>query len=251
MVRVLVIVAALLRVASADPGYPEAITERPLVLPDGITQLEISETLPTYWQPVVSNGRMTTQITRLGDYHDTDVSLARGIGPVEAGVDAGRLLSAWLHLDTRSVPSELTFGASTNGPQPDGRTFNEQHMGIGEKLHLVPGRYALYAGAGVELVEIGELVNDVVQHGHTISVTAAITAEVQLSPRLGMYAGVSGGASTGSSNLVFLHNAIGASTTWLYAIGHWDFVGEMAVGGLPDTPLFAISLGLAHRWYTH
>jgi hypothetical protein len=195
------IVACSLRLASAQtppaalvapmtsPEYPLAITDRPILLYPGMTELDLSEDFPTYTRTTVdAMGNATTTRTGLADNRTPALNVAHAFGPVQVSVGLGQLAGAEVNLNTGVVPEVLTLWVSSSflsKYQDPNFYYDRQGFGIGHKVHVAPGRFAVYGGGSVSLIEhASTLDNGMVSADHVVWLGVGATAELQLTRRL-------------------------------------------------------------------
>lgn len=259
-----VVVACLLRVASAQtppsaappstPVYPLAITDRPILLYPGMTEFDFSVDFPTYLQTTV-DAMGNTVVTRTGltDNAKGSLFVAHAFGPVQVSVATGRLAYAGVSLNTGTIPAVLTLSVSSSfaaGYRDPNYYYDAQGFSFRHKLHVSPGRFAVYGGAGVSLIEYSSTLDTgMISAGHIVLISAQVTAEFQLTRRLGLYVGESLSAPASQSSSQHFTATLTSSVEIVFAAFRtWDFYGAFGLSDVTSARLPDLSCGFAKRW---
>jgi len=195
-------------VARAQPApsvtYPDEITERPILLPDRMTELGLTAVMPTYVLSTMQpDGTITSRESGLGEYVDLPIGVRHSFGFVEL---SGAIAFHAHHPSDRSYPSDvksagvtLRAGNETYGDASVSFTSfptgsSDTHLrafgaGYEYKWHAVPGRFALYAFGGLDLTDYTSAMpgSMTTTPAHSFAFSAAVNAEVQLSPIVGLF----------------------------------------------------------------
>lgn len=221
------------RAAFADP-YPEEVTDRPVVLNPGMTEVDAEETF------------LSTSDGALRD-HRLDLAAGHAFGPVELDVDIGFYASVEAQYSTGAVPGDVYVTVTTGAPQSNPKLHEAQAFGVQHKLLVVPHAFALRFDLGVALNE-NRAIDDT--WTHVLVPYANVTAEAQLAPFIAVLAGIYG--------------AVPAAYTFapLYAAGlttfgglivtvdrDWDFFAHAGFENVTRTVNFPyIDVGIGRRF---
>lgn len=236
MWRVAVALLGSVGVAAAD-GYPVELVDRPVVLPDGATELDVGWDFRTY----VQNG-MRTGFT---DNADPDISVSHAIGPVWGGIGVAHDGYAWVDVDLGGPA--LAFGATFSAPQQDDSYSYSQHAGVIYKRAVVPDTLAAYGSATAYLAELrGPPMSP---SGHVISIDPRAGLELQVDPHWAvtvaseLYVPVQ--YSSGFTERV----SLATTAQVLFAIDRWDFYINGSLYDITRSgPSTFVSLGFTKRW---
>jgi hypothetical protein len=234
----LVVVALLcgVRIAAAD-DYPVELVDRPVVLPDGATALDVSWDFRTY----VQNG-MRTGVT---DNTDPDLSISHAIGPVWAGIGVAHDGYAWVDVDLGGPA--LLFGGTFSAPQPDDSYRYSQHAAVIYKGMIVPGTLAAYGSATAYLAELGG--PPMQPSGHVISIDPRAGLELQIDPHWALTLASELFVPVQHSSALSERVALEVTAQALFAIRRWDFyLGGSLYDVTRSGPSTFVSLGFTKRW---
>lgn len=241
--RRLGLLAALIFSARAhadDRVYPLAITDRPILLPTGVTELDVSVNFPTY----VDNGH----VTGLTDHVTSNFGLTHAFDDWELGAGIGRFASLGASIDTHAVPAVITLSAVFSAPQLDHSYYREQDASIAQKWFVRPRQLAFFMRAGVALAELDEQNSMRIAPSHVIGSYASALCEVQLGRRLGLYLGANGAVPLTHSETIDVGTGFGASADLLVAFQRWDVSTSSAIFETRGHLLPSLYFGVAHRW---
>jgi hypothetical protein len=238
------------RVASAEPTeYPLAITDRPLVLPPGVTELDIAEQFRTYVQDVVdAMGNTTRDRTAFASHRTPELALGHSFGGVQVTGGLGEVADLSVDIDTKSIPGVFGIGFSDHWVRGAGYDYS-QSFGVGHKLVVSPGQFAIFGGSAVSLNERTIMPDPAtLSPTHTIGVSGRVTGEAQLTSRLGVYATVGAWAPVHQSSSLHSTAQLNTGVTLLFAFRRWDLFTGFSLGDVTRDPATYFAFGFAHRW---
>jgi hypothetical protein len=231
------------------PMYPTEITDRPIVLLPGMTELDIDFEFRTHVYTVIdAMGNATLRRTSFGEERTPAVAVAHAFGGIEVTGELGQGAFANVRLDL-GIPVIVGAGASMGPLRADGGYSYAQNVSVSYKLFVAPRRFAVFTEAAVGLNER----RDVYATGERLTgvelfANAFAQAEVQLTSQLGIYAGAGVGGPIAESSLD-TQTTLGARTEVLFAFHRWDFYSDFELGNITrGHPSTFLSLGFAHRW---
>ena len=250
----LVAATSAARAQSAPSTYPNEITERPIMLLDGMTELRAVLLLPTYTLTTLQpDGTITSHTSSLGDYVDLLPAVRHSFGLVEITGSFGVHLH---HPSDRTYPSDLKYGnvMARAGSDAYGNaqlgfawfpTTGDGHLdllfaGYEYKRHVLPHQLALYAATTLNLTDyaFGTTPGVPPADYHSVSVQPDVEAELQISPKLALH--VIGGAvvpiedsaPTADDKLM-----VYAEAEALLALGTYDLIAAFGINDLTNTRL--------------
>lgn len=253
------IIAAALRcfaagAASAQPApaaaYPISEVDRPIVHPSGMTVLDVSLDLPTYYVTTVdAMGNAATDTTALGHDHDLDITVSHALGPVDL---SARVVGSYLDGAASirvSQSGQIQLGVDWELPQHDVRYAAEQYASYGYKLVVIPGSLALGAHAGASLNEI--LLTPVMEphiSGQIVTLFGGAGPEIQITPRLALSGRAVVTVPVANSTRLL------PATTWdlgselLFAFARWDLYADLGLDDATHLGRLFAAAGVVHRW---
>ena len=231
---VVVALAGSVGVAAAD-DYPVNLPDRPILLLPGMTRLELAEDFSSSTTSALSNRQL-------------DLDLAHAIGDVQVGVDLGFDATVDVDLDTHAF-GVLELAYAAGAPQADHTLHQGQTFDLEEKLHLVPGSFALYVEAGVTLNE-----NRIVDPSgalvwtHTPVTYGLVEPQLQVARHLALHGLVSGNAPFAQSASVHFASALFANVGAIVILGRWDLFASYELEDVTNRRLPFVNVGFEKRW---
>lgn len=231
--------------------YSIAIPDRPLVLPAGATELEISYEFRTYVVKVIDQmGNVFYRRTGFADDRTPDFRVAHALGPFELSAGLGELARVQIKYDTKAAPGEVYVGAGFSAVQNNGSYHHNQYAGALHKIVLMPGRLSVVGGASLRLYEQLAYVDSMSVEGEAVTADASAVAYVQVWQRFAISTGVGAGARLWESE------AFGGDKTslspFLYTylgLYKWDFyVGGNLFNVTHGRPSTFFTFGFKKRW---
>lgn len=231
-------------------SYPTALPDRPLVLPCGATELEISEELYTYVQSMTDmNGNMTRERIGFADDYNLDIRASHAFRNVEVMAFLDQRAGATVSIDTFTIPSTISVGAAFTGPQKDDRYNHSQFAAASHKLVLVPGRFSISGGARVSVTETRGIVDMMDVEGGIVRAGAGATGYVQLGWRFAAQGGASFSAPLWQTDGFEAKATLEVSAFLLVALRRWDFYVGGALGDITRSePSTYFTFGFKKRW---
>jgi hypothetical protein len=228
------------------PRWPLAITDRPLVLAPGITQLTGSYSAMTDLQLKPKGLGLTSHPRTL--LKTPAVSLEHAFGPVEVGLGMGRMIYGWLAVDTHAAPSRVQIGAASSVFEPGDHYVHTQMVSVSHRLLHVPERVAIIGNAhtSFEQARFDDMGQDV--DGWVVGGTATLSARTQLERAFGLVTSVSASVPIRQSSNLELGAFASASVTGVAAFGSWDLFLGVGARRISDKPILWGELGFSKRW---
>jgi hypothetical protein len=238
--------------AVADPADPYSLPypDRPIVLPCGVTELDVSADFRTQVVTEVdAMGNETTERTGFADDWNTYIGVGHTFRNVEVSLALGLRTQAAVAIDTFAFPTRIEVGGAFMTPQKDGHYNHSQWLNAQHRFSVLPGRLSIGAGVTATVTEARFMVDAMTVEGGVLSAHAGASAYVQLGWRLSMSAGVGVGAPLWESEGIPTQVAVGVATYLVLALRKWDFyVG----GNLNDVtrsgPSTFFTFGVKKRW---
>jgi hypothetical protein len=248
--RTVALVALVTATHARADEFPAAIAERPLVLPCGTTQLNVSWESRTYVE-AMTDGMGNVSEKRIGFFDDVtpDFRLAHTFRNVEVEAFLGERTGVNISIDTFSIPGEVYVGAAFSNVQLDGRYNHSQYAGVINKFRLVPERLAIHAGASVAVGEALGILDGMSVEGGIVTVSAGASVYVQLGWRFAASAGLGTGAPLWQTDGFRAHGHLDASTYFYLGLRRWDvYVGGNLFDITRSDPATFFTLGVKKRW---
>jgi hypothetical protein len=221
------------RAAVAEP-YPEEVTDRPVVLNPGMTEVVADEEFSS-----TSSGPLRN--------HQFNLAAGHAFGPVELDVSIGYYASLEAQYSTGAIPGDIYVAVITGAPQSNNTLHQAQEVGVQHKALVVPRAFALLFDAGVALDE-NRAVNDA--WSHVLVPYAGLTAEVQAAPFVTVLAAVSGQVPAQYSGANLYTSTLSIGGGLIVTIDRdWDFYGHAGYVDVTRNFKFPyIDLGIARRF---
>lgn len=219
-----------------------------------MTELGVSEDFQSYLKTSVDMmGKTTAARTALTDHRTPALYLAHSFGPLQVSGSLADLAHVEARLNTDSVPAVLSvsvtssIGATYRDPN---QYYDSQSFSLDHKVHVSPGRFAMFCDGGVSLIEESSTLDTGMRSsGHLIYLFAGTTAELQLTRRLGIYVSADFGAPASQSSSMHFGATLSPSVELLIAAFRtWDFYAHFGLVDVTRTPLPSLSVGFAKRW---
>ena len=253
-----VFVACLVRSVSAQPRppsplYPTEVTDRPVVLFAGMTELGFGLNFPTFVETTTNAmGNTVTTTTNLGDKIRPDFSSAHGFGRIDVvgGYSGNEFFYVGARMQTGCIPAVLSITLGANGGvDREGRNHWRfvQSASYGYRWTVVPGRLAIsgHVGAGAfEATDPGDMPSS----GSTISISAGGGATVQLTSSLALSVVPGISRTVRDTSSTDRAARIGTTAQLSLAFRRWDFYAQFALSDLTDTRRPFAAAGADHRF---
>jgi hypothetical protein len=235
---------------TAPDPFPAALPDRPLVLPCGATELEISEELRTYVQTTTDMmGNVTRERSGFFDDRTPDLRVSHSFRNVEVLAFIGLRAGIEIAVDTFGIPRVVKVGAAFSNVQRDGRYNHSQYANIQQKLLVVPGRLSIVSGATVSMTEALGYVDAEQVEGGIVSASLGASAYAQLAGPFAASVGAGVGAPLWQSEGFRGHADLSVDAYLHLAWRRWDVY---AGGNLFDVtrpgPSTFLSAGFKKRW---
>ncbi len=236
-----------------EPEYPIELTDRPLLLLGGMTSVDMSFDLPSYfYQTTDAMGRSTTARTPLGRFVDPQVDVHHGLGTMEvfgAAEFAANFVAAEAGGSLRlgSLPAIATVSVTYSRNQVVPYYLTES-ASCTYKALLVPKRFAVQINAGGEVSE-GALhdTTGTTTTNHFAEGFANVDAVIQLMPTLAVEEQPSFYLPLFSKPGPVPGPGLGESTQVTVTTTAWDYYVALVVGGLTDRPIPEVFVGAVWR----
>jgi hypothetical protein len=236
------------------PVYPQADTDRPLVLFPGMTVLDISVNFETFFATNTDSMGNTTTTRFIRP--ELDLALEHAFGPMEvlAELTGNAYGPLWAFSGQMMLgPGALsfTFDGQARTPNSGISSLYDQIVAYSYKRLLLPHWLAIYAGGNVDLGEVKVTPTPAIENrDYSVYGQLSASIDVQLMPRLALDVGP-------SVDVVLAHSAslsgdtstLNAGSALILALGHWDLYGNFDVNDLlAHRPSTFSSVGFVHRW---
>ena len=221
------------RAAFADP-YPEEVTDRPVVLNPGMTQLDASGDFAS-----TSNGALR--------HHWFTLSADHAFGPVEIDASLGFYASLQVQYATGGIPGAVYVNAESGVPQSNNTLHEDQSIGVQHKVLVVPHAFALRFDVGLTLSE-NRATDDT--WTHVLVPYVGVSAEAQLAPFIAVIVGVFGAVPIEHSGPDNYASTLSLGSGLIVTVDRdWDFYGHAGFNGVTTSFKFPyIDVGIARRF---
>lgn len=252
-----VFVACLVQSVGAQPQppspvYPTEVTDRPVVLFAGMTELGVALNFPTFVETTMDGmGNTVTTTTKLGHEMRLDFSSRHGFGGIDifGGFGSNQLFYVGAAMQTGCIPAvvSITLGANGGFSQEGSHFRFSQSASYGYRWTVVPGRLAIGGNVGVSAFEATDP-GDMPSSGSIISISAGGGATVQLTSRLAL--SVAPGISRTVRDTYSTDRAARNGTTAQLSLSfrRWDFYAQFALFDLTETRRPFAAAGAVHRF---
>jgi hypothetical protein len=236
--------------ATKTDRFPVAMPDRPLVLPAGATELELSYGFVTRVEAVADvMGNVMYERTGFADDYTPELRVSHAFGRFEVGgfID-NEVMRATLDVDTGAIPEVVAIAASFIY-YTDGRYSYTQSLAARHQVVLVPGRFAVSGGASVYLNERKATVDAMTREGYVVGGNVGVRATVQLPARFAFQCGPYVGGPFRQSPDFEVQVALGVQGHVFYALRKWDFYIGGALNNITsDFVSTYFTLGFRKRW---
>jgi hypothetical protein len=227
--------------------YPFEIADRPLVLPPGVTELDVSFERRTFVNTkpdkygYVMPGRTSSSTP--------DVAISHAFSRAELGLGVGQLGYAWIGFDTRAVPERVSFSLAFSSPHSDGSYAAAQTFAVSHKLWREPGHAALIGMAAIETEEVGVIdPNGALVTGEVLAAGSGLTLRAQATQKFALWFSGTAVLPVVSSFPVELDAVLSGSTGLVIAFDSWDIFATGGLGNVTQNVVTYLSLGFRKRW---
>lgn len=234
-VLALVVVLAVEGSAGADEDYPITMVDRPIVMPCGMTTLDVavdfSQREPWMFDLAVAHTFRSVELR------------ARLVGP---SISASALIALG---DPRRV---LTLSARTHfSAPPVYRYYVGESLGYGQRYVVVPHWFSIGGGVSVSALHRAlEMPTATDGAGSYLSAGGGAGADLQLTRSVDVSAGAGLGVPLAHSHSVpAAELTTSAHAQLAYAFQRWDFYAWVEVVNLTTTVDAYASVGALHRFY--
>lgn len=219
---------------------PLALTDRPLVTPPGVTELEGWVAYYSYVDP------KTMERTGTGT---PGLEIEHAFGPVEVGLGIAQLIYGWLAVDTHIIPQRIAIQVAFSAFEPDARYSRNQILSVGHKVIVTPRKFAIVAFAELGALQFGRVTaGNQLEESQAILASAGLALEAQIDERIALSFAIGANGPLAQSANADQYAAFAAAVGLVMALDTWELFLSGGVSKLPRPPTVGGRFGIKKRW---
>lgn len=233
----------------APPEYPAVSVDRPVLLLDGITTVDLAGELEHVPAGALdlADAASTVAHTRT----TPGLALAHSFGNVQIGVFGTRYAAgASVAVQSSTVPSGSVVLAVQDLAVGEGGGYDyTESVSYDYKRVVAPHRFAFSMAFGANIAELKvTLPNRVTTAGHIAAIAVTAAAEVQITGRLSLALGAGVDSVVDHSKALPSDQYLAAGATVRFATPRFDLYGDLAFPDVTHATTVAAAVGVLCRF---